>query len=102
MGSLTSRPKVLPVQQPEVITLTSTAAPATTTDTTDSTTTSSASTGTTTTGTTATTSDTAAATRAANLQERSDGLLSTVLTGFDGVLSNTNSTTPQRKSLLGE
>lgn len=34
------------------------------------------------------------------LLERSRGILSTVLTGFDGIL--TKSTTPQGKSLLGE
>lgn len=34
------------------------------------------------------------------LLERSRGILSTVLTGFDGIL--TKSVTPQGKSLLGE
>jgi hypothetical protein len=36
----------------------------------------------------------------AGLLDRSRGILSTVLTGFDGIL--TNATTPQGKSLLGE
>ncbi len=38
--------------------------------------------------------------RNANLLERSRGVLSTVLTGFRGVLSQTN--TQPRKTLLGE
>lgn len=38
--------------------------------------------------------------RNANLLERSRGVLSTVLTGFRGVLSQTS--TPPRKTLLGE
>ncbi len=101
MGSLTSRPKALPVQQPEIITI---SAP-TTTDTTSATTTATGTTGsTTTTDTSATsaddTTDTATTTRSGNLLERTRGLLSTVLTGFTGVLNQT--TTPQRKSLLGE
>ena len=36
----------------------------------------------------------------AGLLDRTRGILSTVLTGFDGIL--TQSTTPQGKSLLGE
>ncbi|MGZ9109350.1 MAG: hypothetical protein ACXW4B_11090 [Micavibrio sp.] len=38
--------------------------------------------------------------RNANLLDRSRGVLSTVLTGFRGVLSQTS--TPPRKTLLGE
>jgi hypothetical protein len=38
--------------------------------------------------------------RSAGLLERSRGILSTVLTGFDGIL--TKSTVPHGKSLLGE
>ena len=43
---------------------------------------------------------TAANVQNSNLLERSRGVLSTVLTGFRGILSETN--TPQRKTLLGE
>jgi hypothetical protein len=42
----------------------------------------------------------AAAQRTASLLERRRGVLSTVLTGFRGLLNQT--VTPQRKSLLGE
>ena len=45
-------------------------------------------------------SSTAAGLQTKNLLDRSRGVLSTVLTGFRGVLNDT--TTPQRKSLLGE
>jgi hypothetical protein len=50
----------------------------------------------------ATTPDTstAAGLKNSNLLERSRGILSTVLTGFRGILSETNA--PQRKTLLGE
>jgi hypothetical protein len=37
-----------------------------------------------------------------SLLERSRGVLSTVVTGFRGLLSDTNSNTLQRKTLLGE
>ena len=44
--------------------------------------------------------DTETGQRSANLLERRRGVLSTVLTGFRGLLKE--SVTPQRKSLLGE
>ena len=95
MGSLTSRPKTLPVQQPEIVEIDDTPATTVTDTSTDDTTSS---------GTTTTTPTTDAATEAAarstDLLEQSRGILSTVLTGYNGVLAQT--TTPQRKSLLGE
>lgn len=43
-----------------------------------------------------------AAVKNTSLLERSRGVLSTVVTGFRGLLSDGNNTTPQRKTLLGE
>ena len=99
MGALTAKPKSLPTIHPTVVTLADTPAATTTT---------APATGATpvtgeTTGATTTMpgdGDAAAATRQGSLLERSRGLLSTVLTGFDGVLNNT--ATAARKSLLGE
>jgi len=89
MGSLTSHPAIpaaaqtvyVPVYTPSAtITTTTPATPVTTTPDTS----------------------TAANARNTNLLERSRGVLSTVVTGFRGLLTDNNSTTPQRKTLLGE
>ncbi len=91
MGSLASRPKVPAVQTVYMPVYTSSAsAPAVPPDLPtgqDGETSSSA-------------AEAVAAQRTASLLERRRGVLSTVLTGFRGILNQT--VTPQRKSLLGE
>lgn len=82
MGSFTSRPKAPSVQYVPVYT----SAPSTpSTDPTPA---------------GPTTDETRSAQRAAGLLDRDRGRLSTVVTGFRGLLSQAN--TPQRKTLLGE
>lgn len=88
MGSFASRPKTPSVQYVPVYTPTPT------------TTTPPPSTGTDTGTTTPTDDETRSAQRAASLLERGRGRLSTIATGFRGLLSQGD--TPQRKTLLGE
>lgn len=88
MGSFASRPKTPSVQYVPVYTPTPT------------TTTPPPSTGTDTGTTTPTDDETRSAQRAASLLERGRGRLSTITTGFRGLLSQGD--TPQRKTLLGE
>ena len=92
--SLTSTPKSLPAVPPQIITVEAAPAPTTTTTAATGGSTGAAS------DAGGTNTDAATAARQGSLLERSRGLLSTVLTGFDGILSNTD--TPARKSLLGE
>ena len=110
MGSLASRPKVPTyTASPQVVYVpapsTSVTASATTSATSGSsagsTTQNTASSGT---DTTQTTSEVTKEVREDNLLRRSRGRLSTVLTGFKGILSDTanTATSSQRKSLLGE
>ncbi len=86
MGSFASRPKTPSVQYVPVYTPTTTTPPP--------------STGTDTGTTTPTDDETRSAQRAASLLERGRGRLSTIATGFRGLLSQGD--TPQRKTLLGE
>lgn len=87
MGSFASRPKTPSVQYVPVYTPTPATTPSTPTGTD--------------TGTTPPTDDeTRSAQRAASLLERGRGRLSTITTGFRGLLSQGD--TPQRKTLLGE
>ncbi|AGH98563.1 hypothetical protein [Micavibrio aeruginosavorus] len=87
MGSFASRPKTPSVQYVPVYTPTPTTTPST-------------GTGTDTGTTTPTDDETRSAQRAASLLERGRGRLSTITTGFRGLLSQGD--TPQRKTLLGE
>lgn len=91
MGSLASRPSI-PAAQPiytPIYVPTPVAANPSTPDT-----------STTLTPTTPTPDEQASARRSSSLLDRNRGVLSTVLTGFRGILSQSN--TPQRKTLLGE
>jgi len=94
MGSLSSRPNV-PAQQPVVYYVPT---PAPTNSNTSGSTTNNTGTDT---PTIPTDDDVQAGARVAGLLERRRGVLSTVLTGFRGVLSQDNKTS-QRKTLLGE
>lgn len=92
MGSITSHPAIPAAAQTvyvPVYTPTSTTTPAAITTTTDN-------------STSAPEPSTAASVKNNNLLERSRGVLSTVVTGFRGLLSDTNNDAPQRKTLLGE
>ena len=91
MGSFASRPKAPSVQYVPVYTPVATTAgqtPATPDTTPD------------TTGGEPTSTETKSAQRTASLLERERGRLSTIATGFRGLLANSNTT--QRKTLLGE
>lgn len=91
MGSITSHPVIPAAAQTVYVPVYTPAATATTP-------------ATTTTDNSASTPDTSTAGSVKNnsLLERSRGVLSTVVTGFRGLLSDTNNNVPQRKTLLGE
>ena len=101
MGSLFSSPKpvAVAVPQPYYVTVPQPQPVTTPAPSSSSTTPSDSGSGTSGGGTTPSTPVPATASQA-GLLDRSRGILSTVLTGFDGIL--TNATTPQGKSLLGE
>lgn len=92
MGSITSHPAIPAAAQTVYVPVYTPATPATTTPAAS------------TTDNSASIPDTSTASSVKNnsLLERSRGVLSTVVTGFRGLLSDTNSNTPQRKTLLGE
>jgi len=86
MGSIASHPKVPSAAQTVYVPVYTPPASTTTPTTSDP--------------TTPTGENPATPTRASSLLDRSRGVLSTVLTGFRGILSDGN--TPKRKTLLGE
>lgn len=90
MGSLTSHPAIPAAAQTVYVPVYTSPASTTTPSTT------------TTPATTTPDTSTAAGVKNTSLLERSRGVLSTVVTGFRGLLTDSNSTTPQRKTLLGE
>lgn len=106
MGSLASRPKAPAIQQPQIITIpvytpapVSTAAPSGSVS--SSSTISSPASEPSSVASEPTDDQVKTQARNAGLLSRSRGVLSTVLTGFRGVLSDSGNK-PQRKTLLGE